>query len=106
MKKWDSNEKLEWGVAKVEFFIKDKDTLFGNLKVPPKSSTPLDEGHIKGEFLAAISGEATVKLFKDNNEINKMVIKKGEAVFIPEKIDHQTINSGDEEVSLIFFLNL
>ena len=35
IKKWTDNEKIRWGDTGVEFFIRDKAVLFGNLKVPP-----------------------------------------------------------------------
>ncbi len=106
IKKWTENETIEWGVATVEFFIRDKEILFGNLKVPPKSSAPLDEGHPNGEYVFVKEGQATIILSKDNKEISQVKVKKGDAMLIPEKLDHQTINSGNGEASLIFFIQL
>jgi|WetSurMetagenome_2_1015567.scaffolds.fasta_scaffold1025474_2 mannose-6-phosphate isomerase-like protein (cupin superfamily) len=106
VKKWTGNEKLDWGVTKVEFFIKDEKILFGNLKVPAKSSAPLDEGHPNGEYTFIKEGEATVVLSKDGREIAQLEVKKGQAILIPEKLDHQLINSSDNEVSVIFFIQL
>jgi hypothetical protein len=106
VKKWTGNEKLDWGVAKVEFFIKDEKILFGNLKVPAKSNTQLDEGHPSGEYAFIKEGEATIILSKDNNQITQLEVKKGQAILIPEKLDHQWVNSSDSELSIIFFIQL
>jgi mannose-6-phosphate isomerase-like protein (cupin superfamily) len=106
VKKWTGNERLDWGVAKVEFFIKDEKILFGNLKVPAKSDTLLDEGHLNGEYAFVKEGEATIILSKDGSEITQLEVKKGQAILIPEKLDHKWINSGDSEVSIIFFIQL
>lgn len=106
VRKWIENEKITWGEAKIEFFIKDDAVLFGNLKLPPRASTPLDQGHPNGEYIFIRDGQAITVLLKENKEISRTGVKAGESVFIPAGIDHQTINSGNSELSVIFFIDL
>lgn len=106
IKKWHKNEKIKWGVANVEFYIKEENFLFGNLKIPPKSEAPIDEGHPNGEYAYCQKGNFTMILRHKDKEAQSFEVKKGDSFFIPPKVDHQIKNSNSEEVSLIFVLNL
>ena len=106
LKIYHKGEKIEWGVTSVEFYVKEENFMFGNLKVPPKSEAPIDEGHPNGEYAYCQKGNFKMTLLHKDKEAQSFEIKKGDSFLIPAKVDHQIKNLNSEEVSLIFVLNL
>lgn len=103
---WNSPEIIDWGPAKVRFYVKNDKMLFGILTVPKRSVGLVDEGHKNGEYLHCLKGNFEMVLLYKNGEKESKKVCEGDSVFVPEKIDHQIINNSEDEVINTFAIVL
>ena len=105
-RKWNKFEKVKWGIADVTFFEKTNNILIGQLSVPGKQNTLIDKGHKNGEYLNSKKGNFSIILYHENGVKEYIEVHEGDWVFIPKNVDHQTINSSDQEIIANFIVSL
>ncbi len=87
-----------WGHEELLF---EKDGLgMKRLVIKPKHKTSFHYHAQKNEIFYVESGKASIRFTSGKKEL-----KKGEFIYIPKKIVHQTYNSGPEKLSIIEFGN-
>jgi quercetin dioxygenase-like cupin family protein len=103
---WNSPEIIDWGPAKVRFYVKNDKMLFGTLTVPKRTVGLVDQGHENGEYLYCLKGSFDMVLIYENGKKETKEVHEGDSVFVPEKIDHQIINNSEDEVINTFAIIL
>ncbi len=100
-------ETQKWGETTLEFFAKeDNKFYFGKLSMPEGKTNIMDDGHPNGEHAYCAKGGGTLILHYSDSKKEKIDLKEGNTIFIPENVEHQLITDKNKDIEIIFVVSM